>query len=241
MKLDERLFVEADDTAIKNIEKEDEEARNLSDLENKIAELEIGDDEIVIPMKTPVEGITDKGFNTLHIIKRTPTWYKIWNEDDDGDIANEINFSTYDNTIYWATLASQGTEIADEIAQESLREGFEDEYDQEDEGATVSTREEGSFPTDEAQEQLINGSYRNQLIELINDEWETIKSYNDLIAGLRIDNIYEDFIPVIEEILTDEHNHVGALQNLLDKLNPQSQEQIEDGEKESQEILDKEQ
>lgn len=237
MKLDESLFEAFDEE--ETAELEDKEAENLSEIENRVANLQPGDEEIVIKMKTPIMGLTDDGFNTLHIIKRTPDWYRIWNEDEDGSQANIVNFSSFDNTLYWATLASQGdigavdeTEVEEEekvVVDEDLEIAVDGE-----EAEQVGDLEVLPEPTDDQ----INFAYRNQFIELINGEWDTIQDYNDLINNLREIEEYKEFIPVIEGIIKDEHNHIGNLQNVLDKLNPQSNKDLEDGDKEAQEILD---
>ena len=324
MKLDENLFEAFDEEDIAELE--DQEADNLSDIENKIANLQPGDEEIVIKMKTPIMGLTNDGFNTLHIIKRTPDGYRIWNEDDDGAQANIVNFSSFDNTLYWATLASQGdinavkenpeeveeteetvvveedfnakdfdledtyrgfdihkmkfTEIKvgdksypgfekyyisfdgkffpDEVYADRKMESIQDAKDLIDQIIEENPRFDKGIKEDlevavdgEEVEQVgdlevlpeptdaqINFAYRNQFIELINGEWDTIQDYNDLINNLREIEEYKEFIPVIEGIIKDEHNHIGNLQNVLDKLNPQSNKDLEDGDKEAQEILD---
>lgn len=78
------------------------------------------------------------------------------------------------------------------------------------------------------------------LISSINDEWETIKKYNDLIATLRSEAsknpIYDSMIAVIDEINAEENRHVGQLQELLKTLSPNVNE-IAKGEAEGREQL----
>ena len=50
---------------------------------------------------------------------------------------------------------------------------------------------------------------------------------------------YKEYIPVIEGIIKDEHNHIGNLQNVLDRLNPNSDREIDAGHEEADKILDK--
>ena len=59
----------------------------------------------------------------------------------------------------------------------------------------------------------------NQIIEMINGEWNTIADYNNLIAMLTQYG-FEEFIPVIEDINNEENLHVGQLQALLQKISP---------------------
>ena len=59
----------------------------------------------------------------------------------------------------------------------------------------------------------------NQLIEMINGEWNTIADYNNLITMLTQYG-FEEFIAVIEDINNEENLHVGQLQSLLQKISP---------------------
>ena len=68
----------------------------------------------------------------------------------------------------------------------------------------------------------------NQIIEMINGEWDTIKLYNDLVTNLTQYG-FIDFIPVIQDILNEENIHVGQLHAILQKISPNA-ESIEQGE-----------
>lgn len=72
------------------------------------------------------------------------------------------------------------------------------------------------------------------LLDAINDEVSTIDKYNVLLANIQT---YPEFIPVIQDILNEENNHVGMLQELLKKVSPNA-EQISNGEDEAKELLD---
>lgn len=67
------------------------------------------------------------------------------------------------------------------------------------------------------------------ILTAINDENDTIKNYNMLIANL---GSHEDFIPVINDILEEENLHVGQLQTLLKQISPNA-EKIAQGEVEA--------
>ena len=75
----------------------------------------------------------------------------------------------------------------------------------------------------------------NMLIDAINDEWEAIKGYNDLLVMIREEG-FDDMIPVIEDISNEENTHVGQLQELLSKVS-ENIESISTGEKEAEEQL----
>lgn len=71
------------------------------------------------------------------------------------------------------------------------------------------------------------------LLSLINDENATIQAYNSFKASLEG---HEDFVPVIDDISSEEYNHVGMLQSLLKKVSPNS-ELIDQGISEAEEQL----
>ena len=57
------------------------------------------------------------------------------------------------------------------------------------------------------------------LIKAINDEWNTIEFYNNLIATAEQEG-HEDIVAVVRDINTEENIHVGQLQELLKKISP---------------------
>lgn len=54
----------------------------------------------------------------------------------------------------------------------------------------------------------------NLIISLINDEWRTINEYNDFIVNAKAQGV-TDCIPVINDIVEEEHKHIGQLQAIL--------------------------
>lgn len=79
-----------------------------------------------------------------------------------------------------------------------------------------------------------------ELIALINDEWEAIQGYTNAIATLRANlsanPFYESAIKVLEEISSEENAHVGQLQEVLRRISPNTAE-IENGKKEAKSQL----
>lgn len=65
------------------------------------------------------------------------------------------------------------------------------------------------------------------LIDAINDEWNTIRKYNSLVATLRVElannSSYSSFITIIEDITAEENKHVGQLQEALRVISPNAQ------------------
>lgn len=80
----------------------------------------------------------------------------------------------------------------------------------------------------------------NELITLINDEWEAVQGYNGAIATLRTmsnqNPFYEKAIAVLEEISAEENRHVGQLQEILKNISPNAQD-IDKGHEEAQDQL----
>lgn len=72
----------------------------------------------------------------------------------------------------------------------------------------------------------------DMILDLINDENEAIKGYNDAKANITC----PDFAKVIDDIAAEEMNHVGMLQTLLKKVSPNA-EVISQGEEEAENML----
>ena len=70
------------------------------------------------------------------------------------------------------------------------------------------------------------------ILDAINDESDTIKMYNDLIANT--DN--EDIIKIIQDITAEENNHLGMLQKALEIVSPNASN-IEDGVEEAESMI----
>lgn len=76
----------------------------------------------------------------------------------------------------------------------------------------------------------------DMLLDAINDEFETIRKYNSLVATLRAElvnnSIYESFIHVLNDINQEENIHVGQLQEMLKQISPNAsliQRGVEEG------------
>lgn len=74
------------------------------------------------------------------------------------------------------------------------------------------------------------------LIDAINGEWETVNMYNGLLIMAKAEG-FTDFIPVLEDINTEENKHIGQLQELLKRVSPNA-EAIDSGAEEAQEQFD---
>ena len=75
----------------------------------------------------------------------------------------------------------------------------------------------------------------SMLIDAINDEWSTIDKYNSIIATLTSLNADEHMgdVVVFQDIIAEEHKHVGQIQELLKRISPNTTE-IKKGESEAQ-------
>lgn len=77
----------------------------------------------------------------------------------------------------------------------------------------------------------------DELIRLINDEWEAIQGYNNAVELIRRnlsmsgDITLQRMIPVLDDIRNEENKHVGQLQELLRLISPNVKE-ISNGEAE---------
>lgn len=72
---------------------------------------------------------------------------------------------------------------------------------------------------------------------LIKDELEAIDGYNGAISTLESEG-YSEFTEVLNNIINDEKNHIGNLQELLNKVSPDTHSEIQKGKEEAKAILD---
>lgn len=75
----------------------------------------------------------------------------------------------------------------------------------------------------------------NLIITEINGEWDTIKSYNQLLISLKQFG-HGEFNDVIQDIIREENKHIGQLQTILEIISPNVSE-IDSGEIEAEEQL----
>ena len=76
----------------------------------------------------------------------------------------------------------------------------------------------------------------NLIIDAINDEWEAISGYNDLIEVMSREG-HEDMVKVINDIANEENTHVGQLQEILKTISS-NVENIDNGASEAANQLD---
>lgn len=100
----------------------------------------------------------------------------------------------------------------------------------------VITNIEQSDIEAEGPEVGIESGLANELLTLINDENEAIQGYINFKANL---DGYEKFAELIDDIMSEELNHVGMLQSMLSELSPNA-ENIKAGEEEAEETLNDE-
>lgn len=77
----------------------------------------------------------------------------------------------------------------------------------------------------------------DMLLNLINDENDAILGYNSFNITLTSMNLRADFIPVINDIINEEMNHIGMLQKLLQEVSPNASS-IDQGKEEATDLLD---
>ena len=58
------------------------------------------------------------------------------------------------------------------------------------------------------------------LIDAIKDEWEAIMGYNDILTTAQTESGMEKVVEIINDINSEENNHVGMLQELLKSFSP---------------------
>ena len=92
--------------------------------------------------------------------------------------------------------------------------------------------------TEESPSEMVEANaYSNAIIDALNDEWATVQKYQEIVNQLSEHEEFKQFIPVIEDIIKDEKNHVGNLQKVLNDINPTTLPDIKDGEEEAEEQM----
>lgn len=78
----------------------------------------------------------------------------------------------------------------------------------------------------------------NLLNDLINDENEAINGYNSAIVNFELEG-KSDLTDVFRDIIKDEQNHIGNLQKVLNEINPTTIANLEQGQQEAADTLNK--
>lgn len=82
-----------------------------------------------------------------------------------------------------------------------------------------------------------NAAFADMLNTLIIDEWEAINGYQSVIQSMKSMKKSKKAIDILQSIMAEEHAHVGELHKVLALVNPDSEEQIEHGKEEAEEII----
>ena len=129
--------------------------------------------------------------------------------EDEADLNYELLdlYDLCDNLAIWIPSYKEVAEGDEEI--ESEEEPLEEDLDSEEEEAIE----------DKTPEIGPDLGLSTLLIKAINDEWNTIEFYNNLIATAEQEG-HEDIVAVVRDINTEENIHVGQLQELLKKISP---------------------
>lgn len=128
---------------------------------------------------------------------------------DEDDLDYELSdlYDLCDNLSIWIPLYDAEAEEDEEI--ESEEETLEEDLDSDEEEAIE----------DKTPEIGPDLGLSTLLIKAINDEWNTIEFYNNLIATAEQEG-HEDIVAVVRDINAEENIHVGQLQELLKKISP---------------------
>lgn len=184
--------------------------------------------------------VADKDFPELYIMRNSekPEYLVLWNENEDGEVANLVKFSSVDNAVYWvinkATSYTPRKLTNKHITFQEGKRVCEDMEEPEEIPASPETMDAMSVA--------------NTLNALIQDEWQAIDGYNGTISTYRAmaqddypekDNSidYDAIIKILEDIAQEEMNHVGMLQKAMGTISPNVSE-IKGGEEEAEETLE---
>ncbi len=201
---------------------EDLNKENISDIKTKIKNLK--DDEILTLFQSD---ILDFPYLKIKKSSKFDGMFTMWNESEDGDIVNKVNFSSFNNTVYWAEQCDKLLSDQPEEVNESMNCKNEhlskEEITLEYEDLPVVVYEEGSpagyFDTDfgnwlpdegDSKEIEIDYEYSvpkeevSEVIknELLEDPSKDIDSMKDLELNQYIQDHFDDLFEKYEsEIL----------------------------------------
>lgn len=75
----------------------------------------------------------------------------------------------------------------------------------------------------------------DMVISLINKKWDSVRDLNSIILTLSEYDM-DAILPILEEVLQDENNHIGQLQHIVETLSP-SASNIDVGKNEAEQSL----
>lgn len=129
--------------------------------------------------------------------------------EDEADLNYELSdlYDLCDNLTIWIPLYDKVAEEDEEI--ESEEEPLEEDLEPDEKEAIE----------DKTPEIGPDLGLSTLLIQAINDEWNTIEFYNNLIATAEQEG-HEDIVAIVRDINAEENIHVGQLQELLKKISP---------------------
>lgn len=209
-------------------------------------------EEFKIPIRTGVRN----GFDMFHIKRLSDDRWSVWYSNNQNNIADlneyvKIDFAT---DLVFDITGGPAPEYNEEDAKEW--ENIFDISNPQDVanelGKPVKLHGTVFYPktneslkedvTEPAQETTSTESQKESGLtaivnSLINDENEAIDGYNSAIVNFEVEG-RGDLTEVFRSILAEEQVHIGELQTVLDKINPETVSNIEDGQQEAQETLD---
>lgn len=150
----------------------------------------------------------------------------------DGSIIKVVRYTNddtkevYPEEIQEEVKVEDGEDLPDAVPSEPIVVSSE---------PPVETEEE--TPKEE-EKVLESNAIASILNSLIVDEFEAVEGYNSAISTLTAEDVekYGDAIVILNDILDEENIHIGQLQEILKTIS-ESASNIEDGEKEAQEVL----
>ena len=169
------------------------------------------------------------------------------------DLAAEIGIETLAGLKHFIEHEVKGGDLLKSLQAYKTKLG--DDFELGKENKDIKEDLDISFTAEQAQEIVdkINSAYKadngadgtvtsenngiaNMLITAINDEWETVKMYNDLIVNMETFG-YTNMTEVIRDVINEENKHIGQLSKALETISP-NVANIEKGEQEAEEQLD---
>lgn len=97
---------------------------------------------------------------------------------------------------------------------------------------------DSSETLDEMDKEGIKTGILNTLRSLIKDEYDAIDGYHNAIQMLYDMDMFDELLPILEDVMHEEYAHIGELQRCLAIVDPETMSSIDSGEEEADELID---
>lgn len=178
--------------------------------------------ENIVDIKTKIKNLKDDEILTLTQhdvpdfpylkIKKNPKFdnmFILWNENADGDIINKVNFSSFNNTIYWAEKCDEVLDSQQKGVNESMNADTKSKFDYDEEIELEYEDLPLTITEEESSTGYFDTEYGNWLPSRVKER------------DLEVDYTYKvskkDVLEIISEIVFNDPDYLSTIDSLTDE------------------------